>query len=102
MLFYWPPVSNTEGKSLELHSPPSASKDADGKDGKDKEKEVKGIKMEVKKEKEGEGSDGSSSQLSPAELEQLANLKDVSCRVRSLPPCLPSVCFYTFINAHQG
>ena len=106
------PVTNTEGKALELHSTPSTSSEADPKDHKDRDREKdkdkekekdreKDIKKEVKKEKEESVSDDES-QLSPAEQEQLRSLKEICRKVRLLPPTLPSICFYTFINAHQG
>ena len=101
-------VTNTEGKALELHSAPSTSSDPDPKDPKDKDKEKekerekeKDREKEVKKEKE-ESVPEEESQLSPAEQEQLRSLKEICRKVRLLPPALPSICFYTFINAHQG
>ena len=61
------------------------------------------VKTEEKKEKEDSvAAEEVEGLLSPAEEEQLRALREVSRRVQLLPPGLPSVCFYTFINAHQG
>ncbi|XP_062592519.1 TAF5-like RNA polymerase II p300/CBP-associated factor-associated factor 65 kDa subunit 5L [Saccostrea cucullata] len=38
----------------------------------------------------------------PEDIEALATLQLSIKQVREGPPCLPSICFYTFINAYQG
>ena len=38
----------------------------------------------------------------PEHLEALSALQLSIRQVREGPPCLPSICFYTFINAYQG
>ncbi|KAK7091912.1 TAF5-like RNA polymerase II p300/CBP-associated factor-associated factor 65 kDa subunit 5L [Littorina saxatilis] len=94
-------VTNTEGKSLDLRSSQPHPRDHN----RDKEKETDGIKKEIKKEIKSEKEESvpeEDSQLSPAEAEQLRALKEISRKVRNVLPALPSICFYTFINAHQG
>ncbi|PVD32553.1 hypothetical protein C0Q70_07994 [Pomacea canaliculata] len=74
-------------QSLELqrsNSPASSAYECP--DGRDKEKE--------------DEADPSAMSVEDAEL--LKSLRETICRVRALPPNLPSVCFYTFINAYQG
>lgn len=38
----------------------------------------------------------------PEHLEAMSALQLSIRQVREGPPCLPSICFYTFINAYQG
>uniref|UniRef100_A0A8C3IJX9 Transcription initiation factor TFIID subunit 5 n=1 Tax=Chrysemys picta bellii TaxID=8478 RepID=A0A8C3IJX9_CHRPI len=35
-------------------------------------------------------------------LDKIMNMKEATKRVRLGPECLPSICFYTFLNAYQG
>ncbi|XP_004866533.1 transcription initiation factor TFIID subunit 5 [Heterocephalus glaber] len=35
-------------------------------------------------------------------LDKIMNMKETTKRVRLGPDCLPSICFYTFLNAYQG
>uniref|UniRef100_A0A8C3JGU0 TATA-box binding protein associated factor 5 n=1 Tax=Calidris pygmaea TaxID=425635 RepID=A0A8C3JGU0_9CHAR len=35
-------------------------------------------------------------------LDKVMNMKEAARRVRLGPECLPSICFYTFLNAYQG
>ncbi|XP_070801565.1 transcription initiation factor TFIID subunit 5 [Pituophis catenifer annectens] len=35
-------------------------------------------------------------------LDKIMNMKEATKRVRLGPDCLPSICFYTFLNAYQG
>ncbi|TFK07004.1 ankyrin repeat domain-containing protein 1 [Platysternon megacephalum] len=35
-------------------------------------------------------------------LDKIMNMKEATKRVRVGPECLPSICFYTFLNAYQG
>ncbi|KAM6105366.1 transcription initiation factor TFIID subunit 5 [Pterocles gutturalis] len=35
-------------------------------------------------------------------LDKVMNMKEAAKRVRLGPECLPSICFYTFLNAYQG
>ncbi|CAM4595902.1 transcription initiation factor TFIID subunit 5 [Caretta caretta] len=35
-------------------------------------------------------------------LDKIMNMKEATKRVRLAPECLPSICFYTFLNAYQG
>ncbi|XP_008944441.1 PREDICTED: transcription initiation factor TFIID subunit 5-like [Merops nubicus] len=35
-------------------------------------------------------------------LDRVMNMKEAARRVRLGPECLPSICFYTFLNAYQG
>lgn len=74
-------------QSLELqrsNSPASSAYECP--DGRDKEKE----------------DEADPSAMSAEDAELLKSLRETICRVRALPPNLPSVCFYTFINAYQG
>lgn len=34
-------------------------------------------------------------------LDKVMNMKEAARRVRLGPECLPSICFYTFLNAYQ-
>lgn len=34
-------------------------------------------------------------------LDKIMNMKETTKRVRLGPDCLPSICFYTFLNAYQ-
>lgn len=71
---------------------PSTSADAYAKEQTDRDKE----------KKQPEDGAVNFSQMSPEDAELYKALKETIRKVRALPPSLPSICFYTFINAYQG
>uniref|UniRef100_A0A8D2AMZ4 Transcription initiation factor TFIID subunit 5 n=1 Tax=Sciurus vulgaris TaxID=55149 RepID=A0A8D2AMZ4_SCIVU len=68
----------------------------------DEDEEGENEEGKPKKKKPKKDSIGSKSKKQDPNLDKIMNMKETTKRVRLGPDCLPSICFYTFLNAYQG